>query len=75
MISGVKDKSGAEIALCAEVFLNEDKLKELNIQDKEQKLKKDISKECEVLPIYKRIRKIVIRDKEFEKTTTNKIKR
>lgn len=57
------------------MFLNEDKLKELNIQDKEQKLKKDISKECEVLPIYKRIGKIVIRDKEFEKTTTNKIKR
>ena len=75
VVSGVKDKSGSEIALCAEVFLNEDKLKELNIQDKEQKLKKDISKECEVLPIYKRIGKIVIRDKEFEKTTTNKIKR
>ena len=75
VVSGVKDKSGSEIALCAEVFLNEDKLKELNIQDKEQKLKKDISKECEVLPVYKRIGKIVIRDKEFEKTTTNKIKR
>ena len=40
-----------------------------------EELKKDISKECEVLPIYKRIGKIVIRDKEFEKTTTNKIKR
>ncbi|MFU2363540.1 MAG: AMP-binding protein [Clostridiales bacterium] len=75
VVSGVKDKSGSEIALCAEVFLNEDKLKELNIQDKEQELKKDISKECEVLPVYKRIGKIVIRDKEFEKTTTNKIKR
>ena len=60
---------------CAEVFLNEDKLKELNVQDKEQSLKKDISKECDVLPVYKRIGKIVIRDKEFAKTTTNKIKR
>lgn len=75
VVSGVKDESGSEVRLCAEVFLNEDKLKELNVQDKEQSLKKDISKECDVLPVYKRIGKIVIRDKEFAKTTTNKIKR
>ena len=41
----------------------------------EQTLKKDIAKECSILPMYKRIGKVVIRDKEFAKTTTNKIKR
>ena len=53
----------------------EDKLKELDIKDAEQTLKKDIAKECSILPMYKRIGKVVIRDKEFAKTTTNKIKR
>lgn len=75
IVYGVKDEHGSEVSLCAEVFLSEEKIKELNVQDVEKTLKKDISKECEVLPIYKRIGKIVIRDKEFEKTTTNKIKR
>ena len=75
IVYGVKDEHGSEVSLCAEVFLSEEKIKELNVQDVEVTLKKDISKECEVLPIYKRIGKIVIREKEFEKTTTNKIKR
>lgn len=30
---------------------------------------------CKELPIYKQISKVIIRDKEFEKTTSNKIKR
>ena len=62
--------------LCAEVFLNEDKVKEIvkdeNIMDK---LKNDINECMHELPVYKRISDIEIRDKEFEKTTTNKIKR
>lgn len=75
IVTGIKDDTGSELGLCAEVFLNEEKIKELNIQDKEKTLKKDISKQCEILPMYKRIKKVIIRDKEFEKTTTNKIKR
>lgn len=75
IVSGIKDISGAEIGLCAEVFLNEEKLKELNITDAQASLKKDISAVCKDLPVYKHIGEIVIRDKEFEKTTTNKIKR
>ena len=30
---------------------------------------------CKELPIYKQIANVKIRDKEFEKTTSNKIKR
>lgn len=75
VVSGIKNNIGAETGLCAEVFLNADKLKELGIADKDAALKKDIAVACKNLPVYKHISKIVIRDKEFEKTTTNKIKR
>ena len=75
VVTGIKNDIGQDTGLCAEVFLNEDKLKECNITDKDAALKNDISSACKSLPVYKHINKIVIRDKEFEKTTTNKIKR
>lgn len=75
VVSGIKDSSGAETGLLAEVFLNEEKLKELNITDAHSSLKNDIVSVCKDLPVYKHVGEIVIRDKEFEKTTTNKIKR
>jgi len=75
IVSGIKNDIGAEIGLKAEVFLSEEKVKELNITDPHASLKKDIADVCKDLPVYKHIAKIDIRDKEFEKTTTNKIKR
>lgn len=75
VVKGIKDKTGQEIGLCAEVFLNKDKIEELEICNVEETLKNDISKETRELPVYKHITKIEIRDKEFDKTTTNKIKR
>ena len=75
VVSGIKNDIGAETGLQAEVFLNQDKLKELEITDAQSSLKKDISQVCKDLPVYKHISKIVIRDTEFAKTTTNKIKR
>ena len=75
VVVGIKNDIGSETGLCAEVFLNADKVKELNMTDTQAKLKEDISEACKNLPVYKHISKIVIRDKEFEKTTTNKIKR
>ena len=41
----------------------------------DKKIKLDISEACKDLPIYKRISDIEIREEEFVKTTTNKIKR
>ena len=75
VVTGIKNDIGQETGLCAEVFLDEDKLKECNITDKDASLKKDVSDVCKNLPVYKHIGKIVVREKEFEKTTTNKIKR
>ena len=75
IVKAVKNDSGEETSLCAEVFLNKEKLEELKIENPEETLKKDISKVTKELPVYKRITKIEIRKTEFLKTTTNKIKR
>lgn len=75
VVYGLKNEHGEEYKLCAEVFLNAEKVEEIGITDPAESLKKDISKACSELPAYKNIGKIVIRSKEFEKTTTNKIRR
>ena len=61
--------------LVAEVFLNQEAVKSMGDVDIAKKLREDISEQTKELPVYKRIADIIIRDKEFEKTTTNKIKR
>ena len=75
IVKAVKNDQGQEISLCAEVFLNQEKLKELGIENVEETLKKDISKVTRELPAWKRVTKTEIRKTEFNKTTTNKIKR
>ena len=70
-----KNEIGQEVALIAEVFLNQEKISELKLNNIEEKLKSDINESCKELPTYKRISDIEIRAQEFEKTTTNKIKR
>lgn len=75
LVFGIKNDRGEEVALGAEVYLSEDKLKEMKITEPQAALKKDVAKACRRLPGYKQISKIYIRDIPFEKTTTNKIKR
>jgi long-chain acyl-CoA synthetase len=75
IVKAVKNDQGQEISLCAEVFLNQEKVKELGIENIEETLKKDISKVTKELPVWKRVTKTEIRETEFNKTTTNKIKR
>lgn len=75
IVKAKKNEIGQETALCAEVFLNQEKVEEMNVEHIEEKLKKDIAECCKDLPMYKKISKIEIREEEFEKTTTNKIKR
>lgn len=75
IVKGVKNKAGQEMSLCAEVFLNEEKVKEMEVENIEETLKKDIAKVTKELPSYKHIQDVEIRKTEFDKTTTNKIKR
>lgn len=67
VVSSDFDETGNEASLAAEVFLSEVKTA--------PEVLKSIKKVCKDLPIYKQISRVIIRDSEFEKTTTNKIKR
>ena len=75
IVKSKKNEIGQEFALVAEVFLNADKVKELGIENIEETVKQDISKATKELPTYKHIKDVEIRETEFVKTTTNKIKR
>lgn len=69
VVKGETDEDGNESSLTAEVFLDE------NIKKTPAEVLKSIKKACVELPIYKQISNVVIRDKEFPKTSSNKIKR
>lgn len=75
IVKSTKNENGEETALCAEVFLNKEVVEEMKSENIEEQLKKDILKATKELPSYKHIQKIEIRKTEFNKTTTNKIKR
>ena len=70
-----KNADGEEVALCAEVFPNFDKLKADKIEDTLKAVKAEDKKACEILPSYKHIKNVTIRETEFEKTTSKKIRR
>ena len=75
IVKGKKNEIGQEVALIAEVFLNKERIEELEIDNVQEKLKIDVAEACRELPVYKHISDIEIREEEFIKTTTNKIKR
>lgn len=75
VVYALKNEHGLEDSLCAEVFLSEEKIAELGIENPVERIRADIAKATEPLPHYKHIAKVKVRDAEFEKTTTNKIKR
>ena len=75
IVKAVKNDKGQELSLCAEVFLNQEKVEEMQVTNIEEQLKKDIAKETKDLASYKHIKHVEIRKTEFIKTTTNKIKR
>lgn len=75
VVYGIKNEAGQEEALGAEYFLSQEKLTEMGITDAEGQLKKDTQAALAHLPSYKHISRIYIRDVEFVKNSSNKIKR
>ena len=69
------DENGAEIGLAAEVFLNAEQIEKSGIVANLEKVKGDIVETLSILPSYKHVTEVTIREKEFDKTTTSKIKR
>lgn len=70
-----KDEHGNETALCAAVYCTPDFSEGKDARELATCLKTDIAQVCASLPDYKRVARVVVRDRAFVKTTTNKIKR
>ena len=62
-------------ALCAAIYCAPELLEEHGITDLAERLKADVIEACRPLPDYKRVSRVVVRESEFVKTTTKKIKR
>ena len=75
VVYGIKNASGQEEALGAEYFLSAEKVTEMGIADVEAQLKRDTQAALAHLPSYKHIARIYIREAEFAKNSSNKIKR
>lgn len=76
IVYGVSDKDG-DIAVKAEIFPDQDAAEEALKEggDMNSLIKGEIEKVNDMMPSYKRVKRFRIRDTEFEKTTTRKIKR
>ena len=75
IVYSIKNESGQEEALGCQVFLSEEAVKEMNIENPNEQISKDIADKFKELPAYKHMSEVIVRDHEFVKTTTNKIKR
>lgn len=75
VVYAASDDKGDDKQLRAEVFLDNDAIEKLGIENVLETLRQDITEATKDLPTYKKIADIKIREEEFEKTTTNKIKR
>ena len=79
LVYGTVDKSDGDAIVRAEVFPNYDALKEQLGEITEDGIK-DAIKACienvnDKMPTYKRVKRFKLREEEFEKTSTRKIKR
>lgn len=79
LVYGTIDKNDGDVIVRAEVYPNYDALKEQLGEVTEDGIK-DAVKDCienvnDKMPTYKRVKRFKLREEEFEKTTTRKIKR
>ena len=65
----------AEGVIEAEIYPDQDYIKKKRIRDVREALQKAVDDYNAEAPLYKRIYRLKIRDTEFEKTTSKKIKR
>ncbi len=74
VVVGRKNAVG-EIVITALIFPNEELTEGLSKEEIYEKLKEAVNEVNKNLPVFKQIHDIEVRDTEFEKTTTKKIKR
>ena len=75
VVYATKDEDGNQNGLCAEAYLDEQKLTEMGITEPEKRFKADVFEALKDLPVYKQVGTVVLRKTEFEKNSSRKIKR
>lgn len=74
-----KDEESGDTVICADIFPNLPEIKENYGNISEEEIRKILDKEIDIanekMPAYKRVKRFTVREEEFEKTTTQKIKR
>lgn len=75
VVYSLVDENGFEDRLCAEVFPDYDSVEAKSSDNLAEVLKKDITIRTSALPAYKKISVVKLREKEFTKNSSNKIKR
>ena len=75
VVWGKDDPDSGELYINAEIVIEKDNLKGLSDEEIHAKIKEVVEKVNKSTTSYKRIRKFHLREEEFEKTSTRKIKR
>ena len=75
VVYGIKDDSGQETGLLAEIYPDPDHTKDMTDEQKKEVIWSEVKAKTEKHASYKHISEIELRDTEFEKTTSKKIKR
>ncbi|QOX64427.1 AMP-binding protein [Anoxybacterium hadale] len=79
VVWGLDEEKSGDTIVCAEIFPDftavEAKFGKISEAELKRLLKKEIDEINEHMPLYKRVKRFDIREEEFEKTTTKKIKR
>lgn len=75
MVYAASDSAMEETAITAEVYLDQDYIESNDIPNPKEKIKQDIDAINKNISYYKNIGQVIVREKEFEKTATKKIKR
>ena len=75
MVWGREDEASGETFITAEIVVEKEAVKGMSEEDVHALVKEAVEGVNRSTPPYKRIKKFNIREEEFEKTTTRKIKR
>ena len=79
VVYGTEDKRTGDLIIRAEIFPDfaaiEEDLGEMSEEGIKDFMKTVVDEANEQMPLYKRVKRFHIRQEEFEKTTTRKIKR
>jgi long-chain acyl-CoA synthetase len=74
-----KDETSGDTVICADIFPDFPEIRQrfgnIDVEEIRKLLDKEVDTANESMPSYKRVKRFALREEEFEKTTTQKIKR